>query len=249
MAADETCPGPCNKRYREVREVYDAALEGYDPLDPEQSRPEPPDIRPFLGDPWCQKCKSIICAQLAELDELAPLRALDGDGYPADASPAHELGGGSEIASPSPAGDDTEDTYRMLAEWEHVYRDLNGWPSPPRRGILATKRTTCVAWLSEHLDPILTSVIGEDFGHEVMQWHRELKARAKAGKRKLEKPLRCPGCKHLMLTWDEGEKYVQCGHCGLMLTYDEYEGHVETVAASLAKGHAPDFATPVTQAS
>lgn len=242
--ADSECPGPCNNLHRKAQDAYKAALAAYDPLDAAESRPEPSRIRPILGDPWCQRCKSIIRAQLGELDDLTPIRLLFADGHAADTAPDPGRSGSSEPESPSPGGDDAEETWRMLASWEDAYRDLHGWSSPPRRGMLASRRTSTIAWLSDHLDGILISAIAEDFGAEVMQWHRELKARSKAGKRVLHKPLRCPGCKYLTLTWDEGEKYVQCGYCGQLLTYDEYEADVERIADGIGRNDIPDDAHP-----
>jgi ribosomal protein S27E len=211
-------------------DAYRKALAGYDPADPEQERPEAPETSPWQGDPWCLKCHAVIRAQLGELDDLTPLRTLFADGYSADTASALAYGG-SDPASPSPGADDAEDTYQMLAGWEDAYRGMHGWPSAPRRGILAARRTTCIAWLADHLDAILISDLGADFGLEVMRWHRDLKARSKGGKRTLHKPLRCPSCQLLALTWDEGEQYVQCAACGAMLTYDEYEACVERAAA------------------
>ena len=192
------------------------------------------------GDPWwCSYCASLILVQLAELDDLAPLRVHTSDGLPAStaADPGRATLG--DPGSPYEAGDDTEDTYRMLAAWETAYRELHGWPSPPRRGILATRRTTCIAWLGEHLPGILASPLAEDFGAEVMTWHRALKAPTKAGQRTLRKPLRCPDCRLLTLVWEEGGRYVQCGACGRILTYDEYEADVERLAASIGRDGVP----------
>ena len=64
--------------------------------------------------------------------------------------------------------------------------------------------TQCIAWLGHHLDDILASGIGEGFGVDVLELHAKWKRKAKADRRHLTKPLRCPGCSMLMLIWQEG---------------------------------------------
>jgi hypothetical protein len=237
LADEGICAGPCNERYRRARREYQQALDAYNPLDSSQSRPEPPDIRPTEGWPWCSDCRQAIREQLADLDLLAALRTVTADGYPADAG-GQRVSGSREHTSPSPAADDADDTTRMLAGWEDAYRDLNGWPSGTRKGELAHERTETIAWLLERLDGILASPFAADFGAEVMRWHAELKAKTKAGVRNLRKPLRCPRCKLLLLRWTEGEKTVRCYNpdCGAVIGYDEYEATVEQAAKAIEKG-------------
>lgn len=231
---DGVCPGNCNLRWRKAQDAYQKAVAAYDPLDSGQSRPEPPQIRPMDGHPWCLECQAVIRVQLGQLDLLAALRHDTADGYPADAG-AQRVSGSRESVSPSPGHDDVDDTARMLAGWELAYRDHKGWPSGPRHGDMAHQRTECVAWLSERLDAILASPLAADFGSEVLQWHAELKAKTKAGVRKLRKPVRCPQCSLLMLAWTEGDRYVRCyaPDCGMMLALDEYEAIVAANSAAV----------------
>src|SRR6185312_7857785 len=220
---------------REAREAYKQALALYDPLDPEQSRPQPPDVVPMEGQPtWCSRCTASIRAQLGELDEVAPLRDANADGYDSS-SGEQRVGGSRDAPSPSEEGDDRDEMLSMLLSWESAFRDLRGWPSPPRRGFLASARTSVVAWLGEHLDDILSSPLAEDFGAEVMQWHREFKAKAKAGTRRLPKPLRCPGCRLLTLFWDEAKPDdVACRNpdCRRIMAYGDYETLVSVRAGA-----------------
>lgn len=239
MASDGACPGVCNERYRKAQAAHKKALADYDPLDSAQSRPDAPALQPREGFPWCFDCRSTIREQLAELDMLAALRRLTADGYPADAG-AERVSGSREQSSPSPASDDVDDIASMLAGWEQAYRDLRGWPPGIRHGDLASKRTECIAWLSEseRFDAIIASPVAEDFGNEVMAAHAELKAKAKAGVRTLKKPLRCPSCKLLLMKYTDGEKDVRCYNpeCHLILSLPAYEAAVEALSAQLKKG-------------
>ena len=236
---DGACIGHCNDRYRRAWADYDRAVAAYDPLDPDTSRPDMPDIRPYPGRPWCMECASAIRLQLSQLDTLAALRRLEGlgaDGYAADAG-AERVSGSREQSSPSPSADDADDTYRMLAGWEQTYRELRGMPSAPHRGDLADRRTECIAWLTERLDAILASDVGEYIGAEILTWHADLKAKTKAGVRTLKKPLRCPACRHLLMKWTEGEKDVRCYNpdCGVILSLARYEAIVDSVAEGIRK--------------
>jgi len=231
------CPGGCNRQYREAREAFDQALALYDPLDSDQSRPIPPDITPWPGDPvWCGRDSARIVRELAELDEVASLLAASADGF-GGASGEQRVSGSPVHPSPSPAGDDLDELVSMLCGWEDAYRDAMGWPAPPRRGALASRLTACVSWLGVHSAGILAHRdIAEPFGAEVLLWHRELAAKAKAGARRLRKPLRCPGCSLLTLIWDEGEADVHCANpgCSRVMSYSDYEAHVEMAAGKRA---------------
>ena len=222
------CPGPCNARAREAREAYEQAMALYDPLDKDQSRPEPPDIRPWEGQPvWCQSCSSRISARLGQLDDLACILQRFADGH-RDAPDGPLVGGSVDAMSPSQAADAVDELARMLGGWEHAYRDYRKWPYPRREPDVAAWITACTAWLASHLQGILSSPLAEDFGAEILSWHRELSSQAKAGTRKLRKPMRCPGCRQLTLTWVEGEEMVNCSDpsCRVTLRYDEYESEV-----------------------
>lgn len=235
MVIGAACPGPCNATDRKAREAFEQALALYDPLDPAQSRPLPPDIHPWPGDPiWCGRCAARIRACLSELDDAAAIMLAAADGHRPQ-SGEQRVKGTREDPTASPAGDDLEELGRMLTAWEDIYRGMHpDWSSPPRRGFLASQITSCASWLMLHLDGILSAPdIAADFGAEVMQWHREICGKGKAGVRKLRKPMRCPGCQMLMLYWTEGEQTVQCGSrdCGRVLTLQEYEAMVAAKAS------------------
>jgi hypothetical protein len=233
MSSEEPCPGPCNRRYREARATWKEALAGYDPLDSSQSRPEPPDIAPWLGDPvWCGLCASKIRLRLAELDDLIALRKAAADGHRQSDAAERVSGAPGEASSPSQAADDEDEIAGMLAGWERAYREIRRWPSPPPRGELASAETACIAWLLHHLDGILCSPAAADFGLEVLQWHREFTSSTKAGARTLRKPMRCPSCQLLTLTWTEGETQVACGNpdCCRILSLADYDAEVERLA-------------------
>jgi hypothetical protein len=240
---DGICIGGCNARWRRAQAAYHQARADYDPLDPATSPPEPPQIRPMPGHPWCLECQAVIRHHFWQLDRLAPLRdsPLMADGYPTDAS-AERVSSSTEEVSPSQAGDDVLDLDRVLADWEWTYRRHMGWPAAEYYGELADQRTECIVWLGARLDGILASPMARDFGEEVLRYHADLKGKTKAGVRTLKKPLRCPksmgGCGLLMLTWTEGGKNVECSTpgCGLLLPLEVYYATVEAVAAGISRG-------------
>ncbi len=236
---EQACPGTCNRRWREAREQFKQALADYDPLDANQSRPIPPPIQPWPGDPWCGRCKSRIRETLAELDDLAALLMATADGHRA-APGAERVSGSAEPPSPSRAADDLEELTSVLAGWETAYRELIDAPALARRGHLASAVTTCIAWLNARLGDILTAPFAVDFGQEVMQWHRELTNKTKAGARTLRKPLRCPRCHLVLLTWTEGDTHVICGNpdCGKHIPLAEYEAETARLGEALARGEA-----------
>ncbi len=207
MPTVEPCPGSCNTRWREAYEAFKQALDVYERegiLDPDQSRPELPSIHPIQGDPvWCGRCASRIRSSLADLDELAAMLGWVADGHAASAgSDAGRVSGTAETMSPSDAADELADLMNVLTEHENAYREqVLAIGTPPRRGFLAATSTQCIAWLGHHLDDILTSAIAEGFGADVLAWHKVWKRQAKAGARKLTKPMRCPSCQLLMLVW------------------------------------------------
>ena len=234
------CPGPCNARVREAHEAYKQALALYDPLDPHQSRPQPPDIQPWEGTPvWCSPCQSRISQRLGQLDDLASILQRYADGH--REAPAGPMASGTgEPLSPSQAADTAEDLAGMLLHWEAQYRHLRQWPTPRRDDDLASAVTACSAWLASHLRGILTSAIAEQFGLGILSWHRELTGATKAGTRKLIKPLRCPSpsCQQLTLTWVEGEEAVYCSNpeCRRVISYAEYEVLVERAGGQPRQG-------------
>lgn len=233
MAEQEICPGACNRRFREARDVYRQALADYDPLDSTQSRPGIPEVAPWLGDPiWCGLCASNVRLRLAELDDLIALRKHTADGHTQSDAAERVSGSATEARSPSQAGDDEVDAAAMLTGWESAYRDIKGWPSAAPRGDLASVQTSCIAWLLHHFDGIMRSPVAVDFGLEVLQRHREFTGSTKAGVRTLRKPMRCPSCQYLTLVWTEGEQQVNCDNpvCHRILSLTEYEALVEIMA-------------------
>jgi hypothetical protein len=234
MSSEEACPGPCNRRFREARDAHRQALADYDPLDSSQSRPEPPEVVPWPGDPvWCGACASSIRERLVQLDDLIALRKAPADGQKQSDAAERVSGSSDEAQSPSQAGDDEDELASMLISWERVYRNLRRWPSPPPRGELASAETTCIAWLMHHLNGVLRSGVAADFGLEILQWHREFTGSTKAGVRTVRKPLRCPSCKYATLIWTEGEQQVTCANpvCNRILSLAEYDAEVERLAA------------------
>ena len=239
MSSEEPCPGFCNRHYREARDAHRQALAAYDPLEASKSRPAPPAIQPWPGDPWCGSCKSRIRENLADLDYLAGILHAAADGH--RGSPGGErVSGSAAPLSPSQAGDDLEELSAMLKGWEDAYRDLHDWQFTARRGHLASPETETINWLGKHLSDILRAPFAVDFGTEVMLWHREFTNKTKAGARTLRKPLRCPrsSCRLLTLTWTEGDTHVICGNpdCRAVIPLAEYEAETARLGAALERG-------------
>lgn len=252
--ADVACPGICNYRYREAQAAHRQALADYDPLDANQSRPEPPDIRPVLGTPWCARCHTYLRRELAELDELAAILTHAADGQrgqrPGAKMPRGKNHGGP---SPSPTADLLEELAGDLRGWEHAVR---GGAPLTRRGHLATETTAMIAWLSAQFDKaiIMTGHVQDPAGHDVpfavafgegiQTWHRKLVRLTKAGTGTHHKPCRCPRCDLLTLFWTEGDDHVECKNCGRLLGLDEYDELARAQDAEHAAGPPGTTANP-----
>lgn len=223
--AETPCIGPCNSRYRRARAEYEAALAAYDPADEDQERPEPPDIRPWLGDPWCTKCKGIIHSELALIDDVASILAARP---PLDVSGSDEetrvgrVSGTRDTPSPSPRMDELEELGGWLRDTESAFR---GTDPPGRRGYLATERTTIISWLVDHFEDHITHPdLAADYGKEIRQWYRQLAAQARAGTvdKHMKRP--CPRCGLYTLWARDGEDHVRCinTECNRRMTWNEF---------------------------
>lgn len=232
--AEIACAGPCNHHWREAQTAFRQALAAYDPLNPDERRPVPPQVFPVPGEPvWCGRCAAAIRAELAELDDLACLLAAAADGH-RGAGAGERVTGTAGRRSPSPSADVLDELYSVLHGWESAYR---GTDPVARRGYLASALTTCVAWMVAHFDGMIRHPdIGVPFGEEVRQWHRSLRRRAKAGSGRRRKPLPCPRCDEPGLIWNEGDTYVRCGNrdCGRLLSLDEYDEYEKLAAGASA---------------
>ncbi|MEV5710132.1 hypothetical protein [Actinoallomurus sp. NPDC052274] len=264
----EICPGRCNNRYRRAVAAHDAALadwqaaekkhaqrvaewelvthrRGADAAGPRPrathgERPEPPNIRPALGAPiWCGECVAAIRANLAELDDLVPLRLEHSDGYqaPGDFSAERVSRSHDEASSPSPGHDDLDELLEWLRVWEAAYRTSQHSPTAPRRGVSAHALTSATAWLLARLDHMLTHPdIGQPFGVGVQWWHRRLQTLTKTKPPLSRKPIPCRRCgRHSLYYHDDPTRpTVRChadqDKCGLIMTvteYDEYQAEYE----------------------
>lgn len=223
---ETACMGVCNSRYRRARAEYEAAVAAYDPQDAEQEAPEPPDIQPWLGDPWCPKCKAVIHQELGELDDLYALLAarppLDVAGTDEEVH-VGRVSGSREDKSPSSRMDELVDLNGWLRGWESAFR---GEDPTPRRGYLATETTTIVSQLVAKFEPNITHPdLAVDYGNEIRQWHRQLASRARAGTIDKHQKRPCPRCKLYTLWARDGEDYVRCinTECNRRLTREEFK--------------------------
>ncbi|POM24089.1 hypothetical protein BTM25_27160 [Actinomadura rubteroloni] len=188
------CPGPCNAPHR-------------------ASRRRPTTPPPAAGDPiWCTACSSLLRARLTELDDLA---ACVGTSLNRRATGLSErVSGTPGRPSPSPAVDDLDELLQTLLTWEDAYRESQNFALRPRRGRYAPTLSACVAWLTTHLDGLLTFDGAKDFGREILSLHRRLRARASLDgpPRKLTHP--CPECDLLTLKHDPTADEIHCQACG-----------------------------------
>jgi hypothetical protein len=220
--SEVACDGPCNSRWRKADAEYRKALAGYDPMDPDQSRPSPPEAYPVYGDPWCPRCKSQLHEQLAQIDDAAAiLAALPPSPNDRSDDKAGKVSGSKAEPSPSSRMDDLEELGDWLRHWESAFR---GGDPPAHRGWLATEVTTITAWLVFHFDKNITHPdLGLEFGREVRRWHRELTEKARAGQvdKHVKRP--CPRCRLYTLWARDGEDYVRCinEECNRRMTREE----------------------------
>jgi hypothetical protein len=232
------CGGPCNYRWRQAKAAYDEAVACYDPLDSAQSRPQPPQVTAVPGNPWCGGCQATIRRELGEIGTLASILSAEADGY-RPVPVGERVAGTPGRRSPSPDGDTIDELYSVLFGWECAWWETRfSRPGPPdRRGFLADRLTSTIAWLLDHFDGIITyEGIAVPFGDEVRDWNRSLRGRTKTGTVVRQKPLRCPGhgCGQLSLWWREGAEYVECRNpdCGAEIRYADYE-EMERQAAAM----------------
>ena len=239
----QPCPGTsCNGRYWKAWAEYDQAAAKYDPLDATTSRPERPAVL-WRGDGepgWGAEHTAQIHRDLVRLDRLANVLVFHADGY--ETGPRTEkVGGSSEPRSQSPAADKLDEMDRLLVQWEDGYRKLTGRESAPRLSDDADARTDRIAWLSGHLDGILSSPYAVEFGFDVLDWckrlARDVKGEPPPGRRL---PLRCPkpgGCGLLTLT-RKGADRVECANpaCLRSMSWDKYMEEVEGAAATVTAG-------------
>ena len=236
----QVCPGSCNSHYRRVTALYQAARAAYDDQvsrlqegEPVPDPPEPPDVQPREGEPvWCSRCQAVVHRSLAEIDDLAAQLAHIPPGVrPASDTrrEAVKVTVSQGHPSPSPAVDVLDELQRWLTTWEADYRHFRGWPSAPQRGVLSTVVTASCAWLGEHLTErpagLLAWPHAEDFGSQVLRWHRELRARAHAASfaRHVKRP--CPSCRRYTLWERVGDDYIACVYedCGRRLTREDLD--------------------------
>lgn len=236
MASDGTCPGHCNKRWREASGAYRAAMAVWQkamaarsPGDPEPGHPDEPDVRPVYGAPvWCPKCTYQIRHDLADLEDVAALVLRYADGHRGSTDAGSRVSGSKEAPSPSPALDAIDELASVLRGWESA---LRGRDTFGRRGLLATEVTTSVAWHLLHFDAMMASPdLAPDFGAEILQWNYQLRQRSRTGTGRTPKPMPCSRCHHRSLSQEDGAQYVECSRkaeCGRLMTLSEYEAEEE----------------------
>lgn len=247
------CPGRCNTGYRRAvaayetaRHEWEAATHAYPdtladwrtafeqhgeetagPRPEHPAEPEPPGWTPRPGEPvWCPPCTASIRRCLADLDELASLRLTMTDGYQVPGQARTDRVSSSKAPpSPSPGQDDLDDLLRWLTSWEVAFRNTQGWPHPPYRGVNAPALTSAVAWMLQRLDAVLSHPdLAADFGREVLIEHTKLQAVTSTRPPLRHKPLPCPRCRRRSLFLHEDDR-IHCNNedCRRVMSREEYE--------------------------
>jgi hypothetical protein len=214
------------------------------PGEAEPEQPDEPELRPWEGSPhYCPRDAATVRRELAELDDVASIVTAYADGHRTSTEAGARVSGSRSAPSPSPASDAVDELESVLRGWESA---LRGTDPPARRGDLAQKVTTSVAWLLAHFDAMITHPdFGADFGQEISRWHRDLRERAKAGTGRSKKPMPCSRCHYQSLYQEDGATYVECSRkaeCGRLMTISEYEAEFEEWKA--ARDKAPGVLAP-----
>ncbi|MFB4275765.1 hypothetical protein ACBJ59_10770 [Nonomuraea sp. MTCD27] len=227
----DSCPGKCNRRYREAWTDYDlAAAEHVEAIlkwvaarpeerGPKPEPPAPPTVPYAVAAPaWCGRCCRTIRVALAELDDTAALLSAAVDGHR-----------GAALAGPNGASapdhktiiDTLDEAFGFLVEVEDQWREARRYPARPRRARGAHARAVTVGWLLDQLDDILLHSGSVEFGLGVLRWQRRLRVMAKADPVAKGSPIRCPRCKERQVSRrDDG--YFECV-CGRLLTQQEHD--------------------------
>ncbi|WP_188188017.1 hypothetical protein [Nonomuraea sp. SYSU D8015] len=226
-----SCPGVCNRRYREAVNAYDLAVDQHVaamqewlalPGDDRGPRPEPPELpsTPFtVGAPiWDPGCSRLIRGALAELDDTAALLAAAVDGHRGAA-----LAGPNGATAPDHKTivDTLDEVFGFLVEVEDQWRQARGYRPRPHRARGAHARAVCVGWLLDQLDDILLHQGSVEFGLGVLRWQRRLRAMSKSDPASRRSPIRCPRCRERQVSRrDDG--YYEC-LCGRLLNEAEHD--------------------------
>ncbi|MEV4179921.1 hypothetical protein AB0J28_00560 [Streptosporangium canum] len=227
-----TCAGPCSNHYRTAVDAYDHAqhahtetLTTWHPPLPYPAPPEPPTIRPTLGDPvWCARCARTIRTALADLDDLASLAQATVDGHRDAGARYGKTGPVSKInaPSPSPVTDTLDELYGALVEVEDQWREARGYQARPQRARGGHARRLTIAWLLDELDAILLHPGSAAFGAATLAWQRRLRTLTKSDPLARRSPIRCSRCSERQITRrDDG--YYQCGSCEKLMTQTEHD--------------------------
>jgi hypothetical protein len=213
------CPGPCNRAHRDA----DARVDS-------DGRPVPHQLTATPGGPvWCLECATGIVGQLAELVVIVALleHEIGGQRGAADDAP---VSGSRGRPSPCAAVDDIDEITRHLEYWEDAGRELMSCPWRPFRPY-DRRAAAAAGWLIDHADLVLAAPFAEELGRDITRLHRAGRRRTSTDTAKTRKPVPCPGCDLLALTHAGGERYISCGGCGRLLSFDEYDAWARLKAA------------------
>jgi len=218
-------------------EQWSAEMKRRKPGTPEPQKPGEPEIHAWEGSPhYCPRDAATVRRELAELDDVASIVIAFADGHRSSTEAAGRVSGSKSAPSPSPATDAIDELESVLRAWESA---LRGTDPPARRGDVAMKVTTSVAWLLAHFDAMIGHPdFGAEFGQEISQWHRALRERSKSGTGRSKKPMPCSRCHHMSLYHEDGAQYVECSRkaeCGRLMSMPEYEAEEDEWKAARDK--------------
>lgn len=250
------CPHWCNHKWRKALEAHERALEKWIARGCVGEEPQPPEIRPWPGEPnLCRKCAAIVRAALRELPHAYD--ALESHKYlTRTASAGEERRGRSDAApSPSPGADHQDEIARLGSTWEDALRKhLRHQAATDQFGDHRATLEAAVEYLNaNYLDLLETCDYDfvEEFANDIHGAYATAVAMSKNKPVRKHLPEPCPslGCGVKALIQEEGLAnkpwYIECserlGGCGRLYAEQDWEWFEQLIT----DGHVKPDVKPV----
>ncbi|MFI9553696.1 hypothetical protein [Nonomuraea endophytica] len=234
--AGQLCVGPCNDKVRKVWAEFLSARNAHaDELDrwvreggegepPEE--PVMPEVRWRPGDPLvCGQCRATARRALLEVDSLASVVAARSDGF-RPPSKWSRVSGSRPKPEMSPDAVLLDELLADLLWYEDQARAVLNYAYRPEGARGSAMRSRSVAWLVDHLEPVLAAAPAgpRDLVKGVLGWERRLRSMV-GDEPPGWTPARCR-CGDRNLHWDRSVGYFVCGACGNHVSGAEERGLV-----------------------
>jgi hypothetical protein len=179
---------------------------------------------------WCPACATNIGDRLAALTGLVAALEQEVDVQRGALGGSDPVSGSRAAPSPSGVVDDIDEITRLLEYWEDAHREHTGAPFRPGRAY-GRRVPAAIAYLTGQLPALLAGPFALEFGRDVTRAHARAQRRTAQDTVRTRKPIPCPSCDLLALAHDAGAKYIGCGGCGRLLSFDEYDSWARLAAA------------------